>query len=109
MTEKCKCGGDYSYSREELRPSGHKQFTRTVNVEYFSGLYLRCDKCGLQPEGKVFKNIKIEDEDKVFTKSDFAKKIGAKPQSVDSMVNNGRVKVVKFAGKEFIYYDENYS
>lgn len=104
MTEKCNCGGEYVYSREDTM--GFGKFTRSINAQYFSGIYLICDKCKQQPKsGKVVKKITIKDEANIMTKSDFGKKIGCSPQAVDSMINSGRVKVVGFAGKEFVYYD----
>lgn len=106
MIEKCECGGDFIYSKEEVMPYGFKSFTRSVNANYFSGLYLRCEKCKKQPpSSKVVKKIEIPEENKIFTKSQFGEKIGAKPPSVHSMIENGRAMVVVIAGKEFVYYD----
>lgn len=107
MRERCDCGGEYIYSKEDKRPTGYKSFTRNVNAEYHSGLYLRCELCEQHPPQSetVVRKITIQDEDKIFTKSDFAKKIGSSPQGVDSMIRNGRLKIVNFAGKEFVYYD----
>lgn len=93
MREKCNCGGEFVYAK-----SDHS---------YFSGTYLKCSSCQeTAPSEKVIVPLDIPNRDKIFTKSDFGKLIGAKPQSVDSMVNSGRVKVVIFAKKEFIYYDK---
>lgn len=92
MREKCFCGGEYKYIKKP--GSGH-----------FSGIYLKCEKCDRKPNEKVFVRLDIAMIGSVHTKTDFADLVGIKTSSVDTMVRKGRLKVVIFAKKEFIYYD----
>jgi hypothetical protein len=106
MSTKCNCGGEFKYASSDHKI---KASTRMLSVgnSYFSGTRLLCDECNQPPEkSRVIKDIKIEDAEFIYTKSEFAVKIGVSPQSIDTMIKTGRLKVSVIAKKEFVYYDK---
>jgi len=94
METKCTCGGEYRY----IKPKH----------VYFSGTYLECSLCKQPPPPGVVveKKLTLEAVKFVHAKTNFAKIIGVKPQSIDAMIKGGRAKLLKFAKKEFVYYDK---
>jgi len=94
METKCTCGGEYRYTKPKHT--------------YFSGTYLECSQCKQPPPIGVIveKNLTLEAVKFTHSKTNFAKIIGVKPQSIDAMIRGGRAKLLKFAKKEFVYYDK---
>lgn len=105
METKCECGGRFQYVKENTIIS--KTQKRKIGIEYFSGIHLNCERCHEEPIGKVFIPLALSMVENIYTKSDFAALVGLKPQSVDAMSKGGRIKLVSFAKKEFVYYDKH--